>query len=104
VLVAGCWFLRRDRERARFGNPAWLWTACLASLLALLATYVFGGYEIHGWLASSVNRTTIFAQLLLYTELAIWLVIALDAALTHERAERRDATMAAVPVAGGRRS
>jgi hypothetical protein len=103
VLVAGCCFLRRDRERARFGNPAWLWTACLASLLTLFATYMLGGYEIHGWLGASVSRTTIFAQLLLYAELAIWLVIALDAAFTHQRTEQRCATPAAVPVAGGRR-
>jgi hypothetical protein len=103
VLVAGCCFLRRDRERARFGNPAWLWTACLASLLTIFVTYVFGGYEIHWWLTNSVNRTTIFAQLLLYAELAIWLVIALDAAFTHDRVEQPNATPAAVSVAGGRR-
>jgi hypothetical protein len=102
VLVAGCWFLRRDRERARFGNPAWLWLACLASLLTIFATYVSGGYEIYGWLAYSVNRTTIFAQLLLYTELAIWLVIALDAALTHERIEQ-SASAPAVTVTDGLR-
>jgi hypothetical protein len=100
VLVTGCCFLRQDREGARFGNPAWLWTACLASLLIILATYVFGGYEIHGWLANSVNRTTIFAQLLLYAELAVWLVIALDAAFTHKRTEQQHVTAAAVPTLG----
>jgi len=104
VLVAGCCFLRRDRERARFGTPAWLWLSCLASLLTIFATYVFGGYEIHGWLTYSVNRTTIFAQLLLYAELAIWLVIALDAAFADDRAEQRNATPAAVWLAGGPRS
>jgi hypothetical protein len=104
VLVVGCCLLRRDRERARFGNPAWLWLACLASLLTILATYVFGGYEIHGWLTYSVNRTTIFAQLLLYAELAIWLVIALDAAFADDRVEERNATPAAVSVASGPRS
>jgi hypothetical protein len=95
VLVVGCFLLRPDRERGRFGNPAWLWMACLASLLTILATYVFGGYEIYGWLGASVNRTTIFAQLLLYAELAIWLVIALDAAFIHNRIEQRRATPAA---------
>jgi hypothetical protein len=104
VLVAGCCFLRRDRERARLGNPAWLWTAGLASLSALFATYVFGGDRIFWWLANSVNRTTIFAQLLLYAELAIWLVIALDAALADDRVEQRAATPAAVSVAGSPRS
>jgi hypothetical protein len=94
VLVVGCCLLRRDRERARFGNPAWLWLACLASLLTIFATYVFGGYGIYGWLTYSVNRTTIFAQLLLYTELAIWLVIALDAAFADDRVEQPTATRA----------
>jgi hypothetical protein len=95
VLVVGCYLLRQDRERGRFGNPAWLWLACLASLVIIFATYLFGGYEIYGWLGASVNRTTIFAQLLLYAELAIWLVIALDAAIIHERVEQRRATPAA---------
>jgi hypothetical protein len=104
VLVAGCCFLRRDRERVRFGNPAWLWTACLASLLTIFATYVFGGYEIHWWLANSANRTTIFAQLLLYADLAIWLVIALEAAFAQELIEQPNATPATASVAGGRPS
>jgi hypothetical protein len=104
VLLVGCWLLRRDRERARFGNPAWLWLACLASLVTIFATYVFGGYGIWGWLTYSVNRTTIFAQLLLYTELAVWLVIALDAAFAGDRVEQPNSTRAAVPVADGPRS
>jgi len=104
VLVAGCCLLRRDRERAGLGNPAWLWLSCLASLLTIFATYVFGGFEIYGWLAYSVNRTTIFAQLLLYAELAIWLVIALDTAFTGERTEQRNVTPDAVSVAAGPRS
>jgi hypothetical protein len=100
VLVAGCCFLRRDRERARLGNPAWLWTACLGSLAIIFATYVFGAFEIHGWLANSVNRTTIFAQVLLYADLAIWLVIALDGVSGHEGSEQREASPAAVSAAG----
>jgi hypothetical protein len=103
VLLAGCCFLRGDRERARLGNPAWLWTACLASLAIIFATYLVGGYEIHAWLMYSVNRTTIFAQLLLYAELAIWLVIALDGAFTHERSKQRNASPPGVTVTGGLR-
>jgi hypothetical protein len=104
VLVAGCYFLRRDRERARFGNPAWLWTAGLASLSAIFGTYVFGGDRIVWWLANSVNRTTIFVQLLLYAELAIWLVIALDAAFAQEQVGQPNATPAAALLTGVRRS
>jgi len=83
VLIAGCWFLRAERHRARLANPAWLWTACLASLLIMFATYVVGAFDIHWWLSTSVSRTTIFAQVLLYAELAIWLVIAADGAFTR---------------------
>ena len=83
VLLAGCWFLRADRRRARLANPAWLWITCLASLVVLFVTYVIGGLDIHFWLATSVTRTTIFPQLLLYTDIAIWTVIAADGALTR---------------------
>lgn len=80
VLLAGWMFLRPDRERARFANPAWLWLACLGSLAIIFVTYVNGGLEIHSWLRNSVNRTTIFAQVVLYAELAVWLVISVEAA------------------------
>jgi hypothetical protein len=83
VLAAGCWFVRTDRQRARLANPAWLWITCLASLVTLFATYLIGGLEIHWWLGTSVSRTTIFVQVLLYAELAIWLVIAVEGAFTR---------------------
>jgi hypothetical protein len=85
VLLVGCWLFRRERERAGLGNPVWLWLACLASLAFVFYTYVAGSLEIHSWLASSVNRTTIFAQLLLFSELAMWLVIALDGTFPAKR-------------------
>ncbi len=95
VLVAGCCFVRRDRARARLGSPAWLWTVCLISLAIIFATYVFGSMEIHWWLGTSVDRTTIFAQLLLYTDLAIWLVIAFGSGTaTHAHSEQRDVPLA----------
>lgn len=79
VLLVGCLFLRGDRERDGFGNPAWLWLACLGSLTILFVTYLVGKIEINAWLASSAMRTTTFAQVLLYADIAIWLVIAADA-------------------------
>jgi hypothetical protein len=103
VLLVGCWFLRRDRERARLGNPAWLWAAWLGSLAILFATYMIGGPEIHGWLTASVNRTTIFAQVLLYADLAIWLVIAVDGAFTRADSEQRDVGQSAASVASNPR-
>jgi hypothetical protein len=83
VLLAGCWLLRADRQRAGLANPAWLWACWLGSLAVIFGTYVLGDLEIHGWLANSVNRTTIFAQLLLYTEIAVWLVIAAHGAVSR---------------------
>ena len=62
----------------------------LGSLAVIFVTYVFGDLEIHGWLLHSVNRTTIFAQLVLYTEITVWLVIAAEGAFGRApaRAER----------------
>jgi len=83
VLLAGCLFLRTDRHRAGLASPAWLWICCLGSLAVIGYTYVFGDLEIHGWLAHSVNRTTIFAQVLLYTEIAVWAVMAAQGAVSR---------------------
>jgi hypothetical protein len=90
VLLAGCWWLRGDRERSGLGNPAWLWISCLGSLAIIFATYLVGWIEIHSWLAASVYRTTIFAQLLLYCELAVWLVIAVDPMFPRADGQRPD--------------
>jgi len=57
------------------GNPIWLWVACLSSLAVLVVTYVVGSFEIHWWLQTSVDRTTIFPQLVLYSEVVLWLVV-----------------------------
>lgn len=80
VLIIGSCFLRTDRRRGGLASPAWLWLACLGSLLIIFATYVYGALAIHEWLFTSVSRTTIFAQLLLCAEIALWLVLAVDAA------------------------
>jgi hypothetical protein len=77
MLVAGSLVLRRCRQSARLANPAWLWTVWLGSLATIFATYVFGDYPIQWWLQTSVSRTTIFAQVLLYADIGIWLVIAM---------------------------
>jgi hypothetical protein len=69
----------------------------------MFGTYMVGGLEIHNWLVASVNRTTIFAQVLLYADLAIWLVIAVDGAFTRADSEQRDAIRAAASVASNPR-
>jgi hypothetical protein len=102
VLLAGCWFLRADRQRADLANPLWLWICCVGSLAVIFVTYVFGDLEIHNWLANSVNRTTIFAQLVLYTEIAVWMVIAAEGAFGRAPARAdRGPHPARPPSAGG---
>jgi hypothetical protein len=77
VLAAGCLVLRGQRQNLGLGNPAWLWTAGVASLATLFLTYVVGTDPIQWWLQTSMRRTTIFAQILLYADLAVWLVLAI---------------------------
>ena len=77
VFLVGSLALRGSRTRLGLGNPGWLWLVVAGSLVTVAATYVFGALEISLWLTTSVSRTTIFAQLALYTDLAVWLVIAL---------------------------
>jgi hypothetical protein len=79
VLLVGWCLFGRGRQRAGLGNPVWPWLVCVLYLAIVFCTYVFGSLEIHAWLSASAARTTICAQLLLYSELALWLVIALDA-------------------------
>jgi hypothetical protein len=79
VLLIGSLLLRRDRRQAGLANPAWLWLAWIGSLAIIFTPYVIGQFEIHNWLRTSVARTTIFGQLLLFAEIAIWLVLAVDA-------------------------
>ena len=45
----------REPVAARVGNDLWLWFVVVASLVALLVTYVFGAPEIHWWLSTSAT-------------------------------------------------
>ena len=83
IAVLGALALRRTRRRLEVGNDGWMWVVVAASIVALLITYVFGAPEIHWWLSTSANRTTIFAQLALYSDMAVWLAIAASARRTE---------------------
>ncbi len=76
VAIAGSLTLRGTRSRLGLGNPLWLWLVVAGSLAAIAYTYIFGDLNIHYWLSTSAARTTIFAYLALYADLAIWLVVA----------------------------
>ncbi len=90
VLIIGCCFLRGQRRTGRAWptRPGSGWPGSARSS-TIFATYVFGDMGIRIWLRTSVDRTTIFAQLLLYAEIALWLVVALDAATGRRTGHRR---------------
>jgi len=77
VAIVGSFVLRGTRSRLGLGNPGWLWLVVAGSLTAIGLTYVFGAPNIYWWITTSISRTTIFAALAMYTDLAIWLVVAL---------------------------
>lgn len=76
VAIVGGLTLRRTRVQTGLGGPVWSWIVIASSLIALTATYVFGGLEIRLWLSTSVNRTTVFAQIALYADMVVWMIIA----------------------------
>jgi len=85
VLMTGYCLLRSDRQWARIANPLWLWGAWVGALAGIAGTYVFGSLEIHWWLQTSVDRTTIFPAFVLYADLAIWILVAVDGSLVGSR-------------------
>jgi hypothetical protein len=101
ALIVGCWFLRKERARAGMANPAWLWLAWLGANLVIFGVYLVGSLEIHSWLASSVLRTTVFGQLVLYAELLVWFVVAVETAFARYGRHEAVATPAVTPVEAG---
>jgi hypothetical protein len=76
VAIVGRLTLRRTRVQTGLSGPVWIWIVIAWSLIALTATYVFGGLEIGFWLSTSANRTTVFAQIALYADMVVWMIIA----------------------------
>jgi hypothetical protein len=76
VALVGAAVLSTSRRRLALGNDLWLWIVLVGSLAALVITYVFGIFEIHWWLSTSANRTTIFENLTAYGDMAVWLTVA----------------------------
>jgi hypothetical protein len=70
--VAGFLLLRQLRERLGVGNDLWAWVALVAAAVVLGGAYVFGPGNVELWLATSVDRTTIFGALLGWWIVAVW--------------------------------
>ncbi len=76
IALAGGLTVKMTRTQLGVGSDLWMWTVVGWSLVTLTATYVLGGLEIHFWLSTSVSRTTVFAELALYADMAVWGVLA----------------------------
>jgi hypothetical protein len=76
VALVGAAVLSRRRRRLALASDVWLWIVMAGSLAVLMFTYVFGVFEIHWWLSTSANRTTIFENLTAYGDMAVWLTVA----------------------------
>lgn len=92
ILALGLWVLmpgkgKRQRRTLDIASSSYLWWTILWYLGALMGTYVFGVLEIHYWLLSSTNRTTIFPVQLFFVELSIWFIVAISVAF-GKKAER----------------
>lgn len=79
VLVLGALRLRQRRSGLGLANPAWLWTAALAGLALVGATYVLGAIPIHWWLWTSIDRSTIFVQMVFLAGMTLWMLVLLSA-------------------------
>ena len=84
VLVISALCLRQTRRTFDLGNSAWLWSVFTIYVLTLLATYTLGSLPIHWWLYTSIERTMIFPQLLIFTDIAVWAVLGLTRLLARD--------------------
>lgn len=91
IAVAGSVALLSTRRRLRLGNDLWLWAVVAGSMVALVVTYVFGHFKIDWWLSDSANRTTVFADLALYCDMAVWLVVVACTSPWPSLRQRREA-------------
>jgi hypothetical protein len=80
--VVGLVVARHLRGRLGLGNDLWSWAALLGGVAVLGGAYVFGPGNIALWLATSVNRTTIFLALLSWWIVALWTVSGLAVVMT----------------------
>jgi hypothetical protein len=93
VAIVGGLTMRRTRWHTGLGGPFWTWIAIAWSLFALTGMYVSGRLEIHWWLLTSANRTTVFAQIALYADMVVWMIIAVAQVSSFRSTPPRRATL-----------
>jgi hypothetical protein len=72
VGLAGLVLLKQRRRRLGLGNDLWAWGILALAMAVLGGAYVFGPGDVELWLATSVDRTTIFVALLGWWIVAVW--------------------------------
>jgi hypothetical protein len=81
IGLAGLLFSRARRRRLGLGNDLWAWAVLAAATFVLGGAYIFGPGDVELWLATSVNRTTIFVALLGWWMVALWALCGMAEAL-----------------------
>ncbi len=94
--IVGAALLGRARRRMGFGDDRLVWALGGAEVLATGIFYVAGTTQIQFWLATSVDRTTIFANVLGLAVVGFWAVGAAGALV----ARSGTAPAASPPLAG----
>jgi hypothetical protein len=74
--ILGLLLLGPLRRRLGLGNDLWAWAALALAAAVLGGAYVVGPGDIELWLATSVDRTTIFVALLGWWIVAAWALCA----------------------------
>ncbi len=89
VAALGTLALAGRRRSLGLAGDGWLWGVLAWNLVVVLSTYGLGSVAVDAWLATSVDRTTIFAPVLACTSMATWAVVAASALAARPGASRR---------------
>jgi hypothetical protein len=78
VAIAGAVVVRAARRAAGVANAGWLWATFCVWMASLVGTYTLGQLPVAWWLRTSADRTTIFPQMLLFAEMSVWAILAVE--------------------------
>ncbi len=78
VALAGAVVVGEARRAAGVANAGWLWATFFLWMASLVGTYTLGQLPVTWWLRTSADRTTIFPQMLLFAEMGIWAIMAVE--------------------------
>ena len=79
VAVVAALTLSAARRRLGLGGDLGLWVVLVANLMVVGGTYVIGSTAVRPWLGVSADRVVVFAVILSLTDLAVWLLVAVEA-------------------------